>query len=99
MSALHEAARRVVTAWVSTRPAWIEQCNEAVLALEAALKAQPEPAQEADPTDPGHDIDVLREHVRHLERRVRQLHAQQAEPVAWVGDPSTQDYASTQPES
>ncbi|MBU6191152.1 MAG: hypothetical protein KGR68_17680, partial [Betaproteobacteria bacterium] len=40
MSALHEAARRVVSAWVSTRPAWIEQCNAAVLALDAALKAQ-----------------------------------------------------------
>lgn len=43
MSALHEAARRAVSAWVSTRPAWIEQCNEAVLALDAALKAHPEP--------------------------------------------------------
>jgi hypothetical protein len=46
MSALHEAARRVVAAWVSTRPAWIEQCNEAVLALDAALKAQAEPVEE-----------------------------------------------------
>lgn len=26
-----------------------------------------------DPTDPGQDVEVLREHVRHLERRVRQL--------------------------
>ena len=41
-------------------------------------------AQQKDPTDPGRDVDVLREHVRHLERRVRQLHAQQAEPVAGV---------------
>ena len=40
--------------------------------------------QQKDPTDPGNDVDVLREHVRHLERRVRQLHAQQAEPVAGV---------------
>jgi hypothetical protein len=40
MSALHDAARRVVAAWVSTRPAWVEQCNEAVLALDAALKAE-----------------------------------------------------------
>jgi hypothetical protein len=42
--------------------------------------------QVADPTDPGHDVDVLREHVRHLERRVRELHAlaqQDQEPVAW----------------
>ena len=38
-------------------------------------------AQQDDPTDPGHDVDVLREHVRHLERRVRELHAQQAEPA------------------
>lgn len=38
-----------------------------------------------DPTDPGHDVDVLREQVRHLERRVRELHAlaqQEQEPVA-----------------
>jgi hypothetical protein len=39
-------------------------------ALRAAL-AQPT----VDPTDPGHDVDVLREQVRHLERRVRELHA------------------------
>ena len=46
--ALHDAARLVVAAWSSTRPAWIEQCNEAVLALDAALKAEPvqEPTQE-----------------------------------------------------
>ena len=49
--------------------------HKAHAALRAAL------AQQADPTDPGNDVDVLREHVRHLERRVRQLHAQQAEPV------------------
>lgn len=39
-----------------------------------------------DPTDPGFDVDVLREHVRHLERQVRQLSAPQeaskAVPVA-----------------
>lgn len=28
-----------------------------------------------DPTDPGYDVEVLREHVRHLERRIRQLHS------------------------
>ena len=54
----------------------------AITALRAAL------AQQKDPTDPGNDVDVLREHVRHLERRVRELHAQQAElaqePVAKV---------------
>lgn len=33
-----------------------------------------------DPTDPGYDVEVLREHVRHLERRVRQLHAAAAQP-------------------
>lgn len=49
--------------------------RQAITALRAAL------AQQKDPTDPGNDVDVLREHVRHLERRVRQLHAQQAEPV------------------
>ena len=49
--------------------------RQAITALRAAL------AQQKDPTDPGRDVDVLREHVRHLERRVRQLHAQQAEPV------------------
>ena len=52
--------------------------NNAITALRAAL------TQQKDPTDPGNDVDVLREHVRHLERRVRQLHAQQAEPVAGV---------------
>lgn len=34
----------------------------------------------SDPTDPGHDVNVLREHVRHLERRVRQLTAEAALP-------------------
>lgn len=34
-----------------------------------------QPAASVDPTDPGHDVEVLREHVRHLERRIRQLHA------------------------
>lgn len=34
-----------------------------------------------DPTDPGHDVDVLREHVKHLERQVRQLTAQ-IQPVS-----------------
>jgi hypothetical protein len=29
----------------------------------------------ADPTDPGYDVSVLREQVRHLERRIRQLAA------------------------
>ena len=53
-------------------------CDGAVAALRAAL------AQQKDLTDPGNDVDVLREHVRHLERRVRELHAQQAEPVAGV---------------
>lgn len=35
-----------------------------------------------DPTDPGYDVAVLREHVRHLERRIRQLHAPQASQSA-----------------
>ena len=40
MSALHDAARIVVAAWVSDRRTWVEECNQAVLALDAALKAQ-----------------------------------------------------------
>ena len=50
---------------------------------EAAQQAQ------ADPTDPGYEVEVLREHVRHLERRVRELHAlaqQEQEPVTWGVD-------------
>ena len=46
----------------------------------AALAAAPEVPAQADPTDPGYDVEVLREHVRHLERRVRQL--SQAAPSA-----------------
>lgn len=38
----------------------------------------------ADPTDPGHDVTVLREHVRHLERRIRELHAPTAQPSAVI---------------
>ena len=53
----------------------VKQAHDKCEAWLAAL------AQQAEPTDPGHDVDVLREHVRHLERRVRELHAQQAEPV------------------
>jgi len=34
-----------------------------------------------DPTDPGHDVEVLREHVRHLERRVRELSTPQPAPT------------------
>lgn len=45
-------------------------------ALRAALE---EPL--TDPTDPGHDVDVLREHVRHLERRVRELAPPQRKPL------------------
>lgn len=40
---------------------------------EAAQQAQ------ADPTDPGYEVEVLREHVRHLERRVRELRRLHAE--------------------
>ena len=43
---VRSAARRVVAAWVSTRPAWVQEVSAAVLALDAALKAQAEPAQE-----------------------------------------------------
>jgi hypothetical protein len=39
-----------------------------------AALAAPTP-ERADPTDPGYDVSVLREHVRHLERRIRQLAA------------------------
>jgi hypothetical protein len=46
-------------------------------ATEPAFAATPPAAglvaEPADPTDPGYDVAVLREHVRHLERRVRQL--------------------------
>ena len=55
-------------------------------------------AQQDDPTDPGHDVDVLREHVRHLERRVRELHAQQDEPETctwWQDGDSDSDTYST----
>lgn len=34
-----------------------------------------------DPTDPGHEVGVLREHVRHLERRVRELAREPVEPA------------------
>ena len=40
MSALHDAARIVVAAWVSDRRTWVEECNQAVMALDAALKAE-----------------------------------------------------------
>lgn len=29
-----------------------------------------------NPTDPGHAVEILREQVRHLERRIRELHAE-----------------------
>jgi hypothetical protein len=40
-----------------------------------ALIAATPASSVADPTDPGHDVETLREHIRHLERRLRQLHA------------------------
>lgn len=41
--ALRAAGRRVVAAWVSTRPNWVEEVDRAVRALDQALR-QPEPA-------------------------------------------------------
>lgn len=38
-----------------------------------------------DPTDPGWDVNVLREHVRHLERRIRDLHRERA-ALVWQAD-------------
>ena len=58
-----------------TERGWKEH-SAAITALRAALA---EPL--ADPTDPGHDVDVLREHVRHLERRVRELAQPQRKPL------------------
>ena len=89
MTTLREAAQQALEALLT--PSGAQACStcqegpeneycyrremwSAITALRAAL------AQQADTTDPGHDVDVLREHVRHLERRVRELHAQQAEP-------------------
>ena len=56
--------------------------DDEFMALLAAPVAQPACV---DPTDPGHDVTGLREHVRHLERRVRQLSqpAASAEPLFW----------------
>lgn len=47
-------------------------CNrlDALAALGAAIDAR----EQGDPTDPGRNVDVLREHVRHLERQLRQIH-------------------------
>ena len=53
------------------------QKAQAVLGETLRMLAAPEAPAQADPTDPGHDVDVLREHVRHLERYIRQLHAAQ----------------------
>lgn len=90
MSALHEAARRVVAAWTSTRPAWVQECNAAVLALDAALKALPEP-QDAELSaalgwpggisDPVLDRKVLLQKVAALKAEPAQ------EPVGWM-DPT-----------
>ncbi len=56
------------------------------------LAAAPAVAQEfVDPTDPGYDVETLREHVRHLERHVRQLSA--APAVAQPQERSAKDYA------
>ena len=75
MTALRLAAQQVLEAWDGGDTEWFKQAYTVMESLRAAL------AQQDDPTDPGHDVDVLREHVRHLERRVRELHAQQAEPA------------------
>ena len=72
MSTLREAAQQALEALGFSCPAPHLMSKHA--AAEDALRdalAQ----QVADPTDPGHDVDVLREQVRHLERRVRELHA------------------------
>lgn len=62
-----------------TRRGNTTRSDVAIAFLRAALAKE-----QADPTDPGHDVEVLREHVRHLERRVRQLAQEQATPPAWL---------------
>lgn len=55
-----------------------KRCESAITAISAHL-AQPQGEQLErkfdDPTDPGHDVETLRQQVRHLERRVQQLSA------------------------
>lgn len=79
----------IIKAWNDLPDAW--RCHPALKQLhQAAQECEdvPSPAEAHDPTDPGRDVEVLREHVRHLERRVRELSQAQpkhtAEPVAWM---------------
>jgi hypothetical protein len=58
--------------------------------LRNAVALSRQPSAAGDPTDPGHDVEVLREHVRHLERRVRQL--SQPSAAASVGHIPHQEY-------
>lgn len=54
------------------------RATAAIRTLSAMLTESPvsKPAEAPiDPTDPGYDVETLREHIRHLERRVRQLSA------------------------
>lgn len=54
--------------------AYLEMYKPSVVLHEKGpARAAPANAPIADPTDPGRDVDTLREHVRHLERRVQQL--------------------------
>ena len=90
MNPLREAAQQALEALETLIPTKGPSIyNSARDALRAAL------AQQNDPTDPGNDVDALREHVRHLERRIRELHAQQAEPLN-LSDPAVQKRLASQ---
>lgn len=80
--------------WAAAQLVPGEGIEDGVSRIVSILAAPTSPAT-VDPTDPGHEVEVLREHVRHLERRVRQLAipAAQAQPVAWMR-PDTEEVAT-----
>ncbi|WP_309601159.1 hypothetical protein [Burkholderia multivorans] len=53
----------------------IDEARAFARAILAASPISQPAAAPIDPTDPGYDVETLREHIRHLERRVRQLSA------------------------
>ncbi len=92
MSDLRQVAERVCRLWwectiPATHGVPVESMGAAMDDLRAALEAQQEAT---DPTDPGHDVEVLREHVRHLERRVRELAPPARKPMTYKNQPNNE---------
>ncbi|MFC4275527.1 hypothetical protein [Achromobacter aloeverae] len=93
MAEINDAMREVGWQNSAMRQADLEKVTKVVHKFATPSRATGD--GEADPTDPGYDVDVLREHIRHLERRVRQLSTGEAGAVPVVCYPGAPDWLNS----